>query len=498
MQEDLVVQLSQIHLQDWLVINPFAPPVKGDVSADMRLRYDDNVLTAKGNVELEDLYYGKDRVGTFGLDVNVANSAGGKLMADVALMVDSVKTITATGVLNDSTSSSPFLLDFNMIKFPLKVVNPFIPQGMASLTGTLNGQMKISGEMSNPIFDGFLDFDSTTVKVQMLGTSFAFSEDKIPVDSNVVKFENFAINGCNENPLYVNGTVGINNLTNVAMDLALNAKDIQVVNSDRPKGAEIFGKAFLDLDAKVKGNMNYLNVDADLALLSGTNVTYVVTTASQSLTSQDNSDLVHFVQFNDTLQTVEADSLINTAMSLNLDARLHIEEGSTINVYLNTNGSNRAQVLPSGDVTYTMSALNGDRVTGRININGGYVRYTPPLMSEKYFKFEEGSYIAFNGNMLNPILNITAVDEMKANVTQSGQNSRLVNFDVMLSVTNTLQDMNVAFDLSTDDDITVQNELASMSQEQRANQAMNLLLYNVYTGADTKASANLSGNPLYS
>ncbi len=498
MQEDLVVQLSQIHLQDWLAINPFAPPVKGDVSADMRLRYDDNVLTAKGNVELEDLYYGKDRVGTFGLDVNVANSAGGKLMADVALMVDSVKTITATGVLNDSTSSSPFLLDFNMIKFPLKVVNPFIPQGMASLSGTLNGQMKISGEMSNPIFDGFLDFDSTTVKVQMLGTSFAFSEDKIPVDSNVVKFENFAINGCNENPLYVNGTVGINNLTNVAMDLALNAKDIQVVNSDRPKGAEIFGKAFLDLDAKVKGNMNYLNVDADLALLSGTNVTYVVTTASQSLTSQDNSDLVHFVQFNDTLQTVEADSLINTAMSLNLDARLHIEEGSTINVYLNTNGSNRAQVLPSGDVTYTMSALNGDRVTGRININGGYVRYTPPLMSEKYFKFEEGSYIAFNGNMLNPILNITAVDEMKANVTQSGQNSRLVNFDVMLSVTNTLQDMNVAFDLSTDDDITVQNELASMSQEQRANQAMNLLLYNVYTGADTKASANLSGNPLYS
>ncbi|MDE5649688.1 MAG: translocation/assembly module TamB, partial [Duncaniella sp.] len=190
--------------------------------------------------------------------------------------------------------------------------------------------------------------------------------------------------------------------------------------------------------------------------------------------------------------------LINTAMSLNLDARLHIEEGSTINVYLNTNGSNRAQVLPSGDVTYTMSALNGDRVTGRININGGYVRYTPPLMSEKYFKFEEGSYIAFNGNMLNPILNIKAVDEMKANVTQSGQNSRLVNFDVMLSVTNTLQDMNVAFDLSTDDDITVQNELASMSQEQRANQAMNLLLYNVYTGADTKASANLSGNPLYS
>ncbi len=37
-----------------------------------------------------------------------------------------------------------------------------------------------------------------------------------------------------------------------------------------------------------------------------------------------------------------------------------------------------------------------------------------------------------------------------------------------------------------------------MSPEQRANQAMNLLLYGVYTGPGTKANAGLSGNPLYS
>ncbi len=36
-----------------------------------------------------------------------------------------------------------------------------------------------------------------------------------------------------------------------------------------------------------------------------------------------------------------------------------------------------------------------------------------------------------------------------------------------------------------------------MSAEQRANQAMNLLLYNVYTGAGTKGTS-LSGNPLFS
>ena len=116
-------------------------------------------------------------------------------------------------------------------------------------------------------------------------------------------------------------------------------------------------------------------------------------------------------------------------------------------------------------------------------------------MTEKLFDFRSGSYVAFNGDMMNPILNIHADDVVKANVTEEGQNSRLVNFIVSLGVTGTLEDMDVAFDLSTDDDITISNELQSMSQSQRANQAMNMLLYNVYTGPGTKANSNLGGNP---
>ena len=497
--DDLIVQISDVHLQDWLAINPFAPPIKGDLNADMRISYDAGVLTGKGSVGLKDLFYGRDRVGDFDLAVDVANNPGGKLMADVSLMVDSIKTITAHGVLNDSTAGNPFLLDFRMIKFPLRVVNPFIPQGMAKLSGMLNGEMEITGNMAHPVFNGFIDFDTTEVKVTMLGTPFRFSDEKIPVDSGIVSFNDFAVTGCNENPLYVNGTVNARNLANLGLDLTLKANNIQIVNSNRAKnGSEVYGKAFLDIDASAKGDMTRLDVNADLSVLTGTNVTYVVTESVQNLSSQTDEDMVHFVQFNDTSVVVKADSLVTPSMSLDLEAHLHLMEGAIFNVDLSANGSNKAQIMPQGNVTFSMSELNGERMTGRININSGFVRYTPPFMSEKNFAFQEGSYISFNGDMMNPTLNIHAIDVIKANVTQEGQNSRLVNFDVSLAITNTLANMNVAFDLSTDDDITVQNELSSMSAEQRANQAMNMLLYNVYSGAGTKGNANLSGNQLYS
>ena len=278
----------------------------------------------------------------------------------------------------------------------------------------------------------------------------------------------------------------------------MKASNIQIVNSQKARGADVYGKAYLDVNASVKGNMNFLRVNADLRVLPQTNVTYILSETTETLSAQSSEDMVHFIQFNDTTNMVMADSLVAKTMTLDLEAALHLEHGSTINVDLSANGSNKVHIQPEGDVVFTMSELNGDRMIGRININNGFVRYTPPFMSEKQFEFQEGSYISFNGDMMNPILNIHAVDVMKANVTQDGQNSRLVNFDVILSVTNSLDNMDVAFDLATNDDITVQNELASMSAEQRANQAMNMLLYNVYTGAGTKGNANLSGNQLYS
>ena len=185
-------------------------------------------------------------------------------------------------------------------------------------------------------------------------------------------------------------------------------------------------------------------------------------------------------------------------MAMMLDANLTLQDGNIINVYLSADGKNRAQIESNGVLTYAMTPLDNGRLSGRLNIDKGFVRYTPPFMSEKLFNFVRGSYVAFNGDMMNPTLNIHANDIVKANVTQSGQNSRLVNFDISLAVTGTLNQMDVAFDLSTNDDITVANELETMSKEQRANQAMNMLLYNVYTGPGTKGDASLAGNPLFS
>ncbi len=497
-QSDINVDIDNMKLQDWISINPFAPPIKGDLSANLKVNFDNNAINGSGTAQLANFYYGKQEVGTFDVDLDL-HTLKRALFADVSLGVNGRKTIIASGALNDSTALTPMHIDVTVDSLPLGIINPFLPPATASIKGALNGKMAATGRLVDPHLNGWLRFDSTAVTVTMLGTPYKFSNTEIPVTENVVSFNNFSITGTNDNPLVVNGVVDATSFASPKIDLSFKANEFGLVNNNkRARNAQVYGKAFIGLDATVRGTLSFLNVDADLALRPGTNVTYVMESDVTQLTSVGESDMVKFVNFADTTAVAKADSLTAPSSMMRVNALLTISDGTTINVDLSADGKNKASIQSAGTFDFSLDPMGDMRLTGRLNINKGFVRYTPPFMSEKLFDFNEGSYVAFNGDIMNPILNVHAVDRVRANVTQQGQNSRLIYFDVGLSVTGTLEQMNVAFDLSTDDDITVQNELQSMSAEQRANQAMNLLLYNIYTGKGTSADANLSGNMLYS
>lgn len=497
--DDLMLKVDNVHIADWLQINPFAPPVAGDVSAYIKLRAGKSSINGQGTLSLEKLTYGKQTVGDIDVDLDVKTDRSGLINAEATMDVDGQKALALRGVMNDSTRTEPLVLTLRLTELPLKIANPFLPKEYAALSGALNGRMDVTGKLSEPILNGHLSFHDAKVKVGMIGSSFSFDSIAVPVDSNVVRFDRFAITGSNAKPLRIDGSVDLRSFSQPKIDLALNTSNMQIIDSKKAKNVNVFGRAFIDLDAKVRGSLQFLRVDANLVLLPQTNVTYVMESAGASAIGlQNDNDMVRFVNFADTAATIKADTIAAPSMMMILNALVDIRQGSTVTVDLSADGQNRVQIKGEGILDYSMSPSQPDgRLTGRFTINSGFFRYSLPIISEKNFSFNQGSYVAFNGPVLNPTLSIYATDDIKANVTRSGENSRLVIFDVILGVTGTLERMDVAFDLETNDDITVQNELRSMSATQRANQAMNLLLYGVYTGQGTTGNANLSGNALY-
>lgn len=495
--EDLILQLYDIQIQDWMTLDPFAPPIKGNLSAGVRLNWEDASLNGKGTVDLTDLYYGKDKIGDFNLDLDLLTDRTGKISTQADLWINNEKSFILTGALNDSTSTSPFNLDLEMIQLPLSVANPFISD-MAKLNGVLKGKMDVKGNMSQPVLNGYLAFEDASVNVNMIGSTFTLNKDTIPVKDNLIRLNNFKIFGQNENPLAINGTVDINSISDPQIKLDLSANNMQLVNTNRaPKGAEVYGKAFVGLTSSVKGNLDFMNINANVNLMPGTNVTYILAGGTAALESQANTNMVKFVNFADTAAVAAADSIKMEGMLMNLNANLNIQTGTIINVDLGSNVQDRVQLQGTGTLNYVSSPVGSGRMTGRYTLSGGFVKYVPPLISNINFAFNQGSYVAFTGDLMNPQFNISAFEQMRANVSQPGQNSRLIYFDIIVSLTGSLENFKLNFNLATDDDVTIANELASMSPTQRESEAINLLLYNTYTGGSTKATSNLNGNPLF-
>ncbi len=220
----------------------------------------------------------------------------------------------------------------------------------------------------------------------MTATDYRITADTVPVVDNLATFRNFAIYGTNDNPLTLNGTADIRNFASPQIDLTLKARDMQVVNSRRAvRGADVYGKAFVSLDAKAAGNFDFMRINAALKVLSGTNVTYVMPQAAAMLQNRSTGEMVKFVNFNDSASVAAADSVARSGMSMLLDATIAFGPASTISVDLSADGKDKVQIQPTGELSYTLTPMNDDgRLSGRININGGFARYNPRSWAKSF------------------------------------------------------------------------------------------------------------------
>jgi hypothetical protein len=146
-------------------------------------------------------------------------------------------------------------------------------------------------------------------------------------------------------------------------------------------------------------------------------------------------------------------------------------------------------------MTYTPEGVLN--MQGRYTINEGEMKYTLPVIPLKTFTIHNGSYIEFAGEPANPVLNITATERVKTTVGESDGTSRSVAFDAGLKISNTLSNMGLEFIIDAPEDITVQNELAACSAEEKNKLAVGMLATGMYLSGSNKKGFT-AGNALNS
>lgn len=491
--QNMDVELRRIRLDELFSILPYMPDITGLLSAEAHYIQTENSLELSAEASIDELTYERQRIGDVSLGATWLPGEAGKQYVNTYLTHEGTEIMVADGALYPTISGKDsIVVNSTLEHFPLTIANVFVPDQVVTLSGDMDGDLHITGYTDTPLINGGLSLDSVSVYARQADARFTFDNRPIQVQNNRIVFDKFAIYTTSKNPFSIDGYVDFRDMSRPMANLKLFAENYTLLNAKRTKESMVYGKVFVDLDATVRGPLEALMMRGNVNLLGNTDVTYVLT--DSPLTVQDRlSDLVTFTSFADTTSLNKEEVPTLSLGGLDMIMTVHIDPAVRLKADLSADRSSRVELEGGGDLSLQYTPQGDLTLTGRYTLTGGMMKYALPVIPLKEFQIQNGSYVDWTGNPMDPLLNFRATERMRASVSQEDGASRMVNFDISIVVKNRLDNLSLAFEIDAPDDASVQNQLAGMGPDERSKQAVAMLATGIFL-ADSGSGGGMNLN----
>lgn len=490
---DISLGLYKIDMKEFRRIMPYLPNIEGVLGLNAHYVANRENLTVSADIEVENFKYEGSDLGSWELSTVYLPREDKGHSVDGYLLHNNQEVAKLGGIyLPEKEGAGGLHAGVALKNFPLDISNPFIPDQLAELSGFLNGTLIAQGSPLTPKLNGDLKFDSVAVYLPDYSASFSFDNRPIKMVDSKMEFDNFSIFTKGESPFTVNGAVDLTNLEQVKVDLKLNATNYELVNAPKTKRAVVFGKVYVDFNATVRGPVEELTMRGNMNLLGKTDVTYVMTDAPLTVNDRLN-DLVEFVNFNDTV-TYQGNVLRPVSINgMDIAMTINIDQAAQAQVHLTPDGSNYVMLEGGGNLSFQYTPRGEMLLYGRYALISGEMKYQIPVIPLKTFKVLNGSYVEWTGNPMNPTMNITATESVRASVSEEGKGSRMVSFNTGVQISQRLESPGLNFVLSAPEDAAIQDKLNALSAEERGKMAVTMLVTGMYIG-EGSSSGSFSAN----
>ncbi|MBR4844834.1 MAG: translocation/assembly module TamB domain-containing protein, partial [Bacteroidaceae bacterium] len=480
-EQDLTIDFTRLNLSEIVATLPYLPDISGVMDAEFHyLNSLEESNTFSGILRTEKLTYNGYLMGDQELEAVYLPTMEGKHLVNMQWMVNDEVVATIDGSYwneNSSPQEGQLSVDVNLDKIPLDVVNAFMPNEVVNVSGAFSGVLTAKGNISAPRIDGEVRFDSTMVHSPLYAVDFSIDRNPIRIVQNKLSLEKFNIYSKGKNPFTLTGNIDFSDFSHIESDLHMSAEEYELLNAKRNNHSVLYGKVIVSLSSTIRGKLSNPTMRGHMNILGTTDVTYILK-KSPLMVEDRLGSMVTFVNLNDTISPPLKDKEISIG-GMDLLLNVQIDPGAQIQADLG--GDNYVRVQGGGNLSMQYTPQGDLLLTGRYTLDSGEMKYSIPVIPLKTFNIAQGSYVDFTGNLANPHLNITATERVRTSVTEDN-NSRYVNFDVGITITQTLENMGLTFTLDAPEDITLQNQLIAMSPEERGKLAVTMLVTGMYMG----------------
>ena len=321
--------------------------------------------------------------------------------------------------------------DVNLNDIPMELVSGILNMDNINLDGIVRAKGSVDGLPSKVDISAEVLPVEVSVTYKPYDIQFSLGETPITMSHNEVKFDDFRIYGADSTYLALGGGMDIGKML---LDVDLAADRFSPAKLEQGGALPVYGNLETDIRGRVSGTLDNILADVDVTILPTTDITYPI------------------------------------------------------------DKKNLAQVKPHGTVNVRYGTADSSLLLdGLIKVDDGLVRYSPKLYPMMPFQVDPESNISFQGPLGQTQLNISASQQVKADVQSQGEESRRVVFNTGVRVKGVLDSLGlnaIGFFLEAPEDEAVQREIAAMDEDTRDGVAAALLATGMYMGEGNVAAQN--------
>lgn len=497
-QQDLTFGLRNLHLEDYRSLG--LPDVGGILFGDVhyqRLGDLSKQPTISGDLSLSDFRYEDKKLGLFSASLfyEPRSDESHYITADIGYNGQSAMTLD--GIYYPKEKTSPLTGSLQLTSFPLELANPFLRASGTALQGQAQGTIRLAGKLTEPELTGSLQLQQGLIDLATYGTHLSLDTIPVRLEGSHIFFDHYAVRPSSDpgKAIYLDGSIRQATSPQATASLRITSDELTLLNEPRPTREDqlLYGRIIASTNMSISGPMTALRVRGGLNILSGTNCTYVMREEPLSA-DQSQGQLVEFMDFADTVFTQRPEITPPSLGGLDVNLTINVDPSVRIGADLTADGTDYVDAQGGGTLHFTYPPYGEMSLTGRYEMSGGgELSYTLPVVGNKRFVIDPTSTLVWYGAVANPYLNFSAVNRVKANVTNASGTTERVNFNVSVGIKDYVSRMNLSFTLSAPENLSMQNALSTMTAEEQSKQAIALMATGIYLGSGSGAS-NLNLN----
>ncbi|MEJ7646319.1 MAG: translocation/assembly module TamB domain-containing protein [Chryseolinea sp.] len=385
--------------------------IEGTILADGLIN-GDFVVSGKGEfnsaLNIKKLKILDQEWGDVGL--KVAQASTGDLSLDFGINGDNVELAAKGTVRSDSASTHiDFATDISRIN--MQIIDPFTAGQLKNSSGIATGEISVKGNATSPEIRGFLAFQDVTFIPTVTNSKFSLRDEKVAFTAEGIRLDNFRVLDERNNAATIKGSLLTKSYTTFDLDLALAAKNFQLLNSKAGDNDMFYGKLGINTNAKISGTLTHPKVAMDISLDDGTNVTYVVPQSEKGVLDQEGIVVWKDkdVKGDRFLASINANDTVSSRFTgLDLTANIEIEEKEILSVVIDPVTGDKLTVQGNSTLTLDIDPTGDVQLSGRYEITQGSYDLTFYKLVKRNFAIEKGSTITWSGDPLNAAMDIKA------------------------------------------------------------------------------------------